>query len=430
LKRRVLRFGAIIGATAVTALAVAPAFAAAATSQSSAQSIDLKLGGSSLIAQKQTATNDGTTETRNDNDSVPNLVGALPDNTALKAGVLPQTARAKNDGTSFACAGLASDGNGGPGVVTVGTESCDLTGSGAIPLNLGSLALGDALLTDNTAIGDALNNLPGIGDLLTQLGVTLNQLVTQISTAINGTDLGDIGVIGSLGVVSATCQANPEAATGDARLADSAIRLALPGVSPDLTLVNLPVHPNENQKVVSDLSGTTTMVTNAVKTYLNTIIQGQLADAGLDDVIDTVQTQILNQLFAGLKPLTDALSQYVAEITLRETTHGDSGRSIDVTALHAVVLPAVQEQLGSALVDGRIGRVTCGPNTRATATPNTPSNNNNPHSPKNPDVPDVVDSGLAGHEDHTARNVLGATAALMLLAGTAGLVGYRRMLNK
>jgi len=45
-------------------------------------------------------------------------------------------------------------------------------------------------------------------------------------------------------------------------------------------------------------------------------------------------------------------------------------------------------------------------------------------------VPTVVDAGLAGHESHTARNVLGATAALMLLAGTAGLLGYRRMLNK
>ena len=47
-----------------------------------------------------------------------------------------------------------------------------------------------------------------------------------------------------------------------------------------------------------------------------------------------------------------------------------------------------------------------------------------------PDIPTVVDSGLAGHADHTARNVLGATAALLLLAGTAGLAGYRRMLNK
>jgi hypothetical protein len=426
----VLRFGAIIGATTVAALAVSPAFAAAATSQASAQSINLKLAGNELVAQKLTATNDGTTETKSDNNTVPNLVGALPDNTALKAAVLPQEAGANTNGTSFACAGLASDGNGGPGVVTVGKESCDLTGSGAVPLDLGGLALGNALLTDNTVITDALESLGNgaLTDLLTQLGTNLNALVTQISDAINGTQLGEIGIVGSLGTISAVCTADPDAAQGDATLADSAIRLTLPGTDP-ITLVNLPVHPSENQKVVSDLSGTTTMVTTALKTYLDTIIQGQLHDAGLDAVLDTVQTQILNQLFDGLSPLTDALSKYVAEITLRKTTHGDGGRSIDVTALDVQILPALQDTLGSSLVSGDIGRVTCGPNTRATA-PEQPGTPNSPGNPSSPHVPNVVDSGVAGHADHTARNVLGATAALMLLAGTAGLMGYRRMINK
>jgi hypothetical protein len=426
-----MRFGAIIGVTTVSAFAIAPAFAAAATSQSSAQSINLSLAGSSLVAQEQTATNDGTTETRSDDNTVPNLVGALPDNTALKAAVLPQTARANSNGTSFACAGLASDGNGGAGVVTVGTESCDLDGTGAVPLNLGSLALGNALLTDNTVITDALNSLglTALTDLLTQLTTTLNDLVTQIAAAINDTPLGEIGITGSLGTISATCTANPDAATGDATIANSKIELSLPGVAP-ITLVNLPADPEENQKVVADLSGTTTTITNALKTYLGTIIQGQLADSGLSAVIDTVQTQILNQLFTALQPLTDALSQYVAEITLRETTHGDNGRSIDVTALHAEVLPALKDQLGSSLVDGKIGEVSCGPNTRATSTPEEPGNPGNPGNPDLPDVPTVVDAGTAGHADHTARNVLGATAALMLLAGTAGLMGYRRMLTK
>jgi hypothetical protein len=426
----VLRFGAIIGATTVAALAVSPAFAAAATSQASAQSINLKLAGNELVAQKLTATNDGTTETKSDNNTVPNLVGALPDNTALKAAVLPQEAGANTNGTSFACAGLASDGNGGPGVVTVGKESCDLTGSGAVPLDLGGLALGNALLTDNTVITDALESLGNgaLTDLLTQLGTNLNALVTQISDAINGTQVGEFGIVGSLGTISGVCTADPDAAQGDATLADSAIRLTLPGTDP-ITLVNLPVHPSENQKVVSDLSGTTTMVTTALKTYLDTIIQGQLHDAGLDAVLDTVQTQILNQLFDGLSPLTDALSKYVAEITLRKTTHGDGGRSIDVTALDVQILPALQDTLGSSLVSGDIGRVTCGPNTRATA-PEQPGTPNSPGNPSSPHVPNVVDSGVAGHADHTARNVLGATAALMLLAGTAGLMGYRRMINK
>ena len=429
MKRRVLRFAAILGAATVSTLAVAPAFAAAGTSQASAQSLDLSVAGKSAITQKLTATNDGTTETRSDNNTVPNLVGVLPDNSALKAAVLPQQAGANNDGTSFACAGLASDGNGGAGVVTVGKESCDLKGSGAIPLDLGGLSLGKVLLTDNTVIKNALANIPDdqLNKLLNDLTTNLDGLVTQISGAINGTPLGEIGVTGSLGTISAVCTANPDAAQGDATLADSAIRLTLPGTDP-ITLVNLPVHPNENQKVVSDLSGTTTMVTNAVKTYLDTVIQGQLEDSGLNAVVDTVQTQILNQVFAGLKPLTDALSKYVAEITLRKTAHGDNGRSIDVTALDVQVLPALQDQLGSSLISGQIGRVTCGPNNRpaVVSPPSAPT----VKGPKTPDVPAVVDSGLAGHQDHTARNALGATGALLLIAGTAGLVGYRRMLTK
>ena len=430
MKRSLLKLGAILGAAAVSTLAVAPAFAAAATSQATAQSIDLKLAGSSLIAQKQTATNDGTTETRNDNDTVPNLVGAIPGDTFLKAAVLPQLARANNDGTSFACAGLASDGNGGPGVVTVGSQSCDLTGSGAIPLELGSLALGDILLLPDTVISDALESIGGeqLQALLLLLGQNLNQLVGDISDALAGTPLGEIGVIGSLGTISAVCQANPDTATGDATLADSAIRLQLPDQDP-ITLVNLPVHPNENQKVVADLAGTTQMIVTALETYLSTIIQGQL-DGPLSDVPQQVQDALLEPIAAGLKPLTDALAQYIAEITLRETTRGDNGRSIDVTALHAEILPALADTLGDDLVDGRIGRVTCGPNTRGTTPPGNPNTPNNPNNPNQPDVPDVVNSGLKGNEDHTARNVLGATAALMLLAGTAGLMGYRRMLNK
>lgn len=420
--RPVMRFGAIIGAVTVSALAVAPAFAAAATSQSSAQSLNLQLAGNTLIAQKSTAANDGTTETRSDNNTVPNLVGALPDNTALKAAVLPQLARAKGDGTSFACSGLASDGDGGPGVVTVGNESCDLKGSGAIPLNLGHLALGDVVLSSG-ALGDAL------APLVNQLGGPLNQVVTQISSNLNGTPLGQISLTGNLGVISAVCSANPDAATGDATVLDSAIRLSLPGQDP-ITLVNLPVHPKENQKVFGDTKGATTMITDALSTYLTTIIQGQFANTPLAALPSTVQTQVLNQVLDGLKPLTDAVAQYLAEITLRETTHGDNGRSIDVTALHAEVLPALKDQLKASLVDGRIGRVTCGPNTRATVdAPATPATQVKPPTAL-PKVPTVVDSGLAGREDHTARNVLGGTAALLLIAGTAGLIGYRRMLDK
>ncbi|HEX2896020.1 MAG TPA: hypothetical protein VHO29_18595 [Marmoricola sp.] len=418
-----------MGATTVAALAVAPAFAAAGTSQATAESLNLSLAGHTLIAQKVTAANDGTTETKSDNSTIPNLVGVLPDNSALKAAVLPQQAGANPDGTSYACAGLASDGNGGPGVVTVGKESCDLKGSGAITLNLGQLTLGKALLTDKTALSDAISQIPGLQAALDNAFGSLSAAVDKISTQLGATPLGQIGLVGNLGVISGVCQANPDAATGDATVADSAIQLALPGQQP-ITLVNLPVHPQENQKVFGDTKGATTMVTDALTTYLSTFIQGQLAGTPLATLPSTIQTQVLNQVLDGLKPLTDAIAQYLAEITLRETTHGDNGRSIDVTALHAEVLPAVKQQVGSDLVEGRIGRVTCGPNTRITAPSAPVAQVKPPKAAALPKVPTVVDSGLAGHEDHTARNVLGATAALLLLAGTAGLAGYRRMLHK
>ena len=45
MKRTALKFAAVIGATALSALAVAPAFAAAATSQATAQSLNLAIGG-------------------------------------------------------------------------------------------------------------------------------------------------------------------------------------------------------------------------------------------------------------------------------------------------------------------------------------------------------------------------------------------------
>jgi hypothetical protein len=73
--------------------------------------------------------------------------------------------------------------------------------------------------------------------------------------------------------------------------------------------------------------------------------------------------------------------------------------------------------------------VTCGPNARI-APSGEAGSPNQPGTGNLPDIPTVVDSGMAGHADHTATYVLGATAALLLLAGTAGLAGYRRMLTK
>jgi hypothetical protein len=430
-----MRFGAIIGAATVSTLAVAPAFAAAATSQATAQSLHISIAGTDAISQKVTASNNGTTETKNNADTLPTIASVFPGTNLLGAGVAPQEAAAKKDGTSYACAGIAGTGG---GIVTVGNSSCDLDGQ-PLTINLGGLDLGNVVLGDGSALGAALNGLPIIGDVLTLLGQTLNQLVTTISDGLAGTPLGQISLGGSLSAIEGSCVADPEKATGDARLVDSSggsnatpIGVTIPtGVgngTQTLTLLNLPANPPPNTHVLVDLDTVTQTLVTALTTELNTAVGGVLAPLNLGVLLQQVQDAVVTQLVANLQPLLTALQDNILDITLNKQSTGDGGRSIHVTALDAQVLPAAAQFAGASLISGQIGDVTCGPNTRASAaggeTPDSPQN------PDQPDVPTVVDSGVAGQADHTARNVLGATAALMLLAGTAGLVGYRRMLNK
>jgi len=436
LTRRVLRIGAIIGAATVSTLAVAPAFAAAATSQATAQSLHISIAGSSAISQKVTASNNGTTETKNSADTVPTIASLFPATNLLGAGVAPQQAGANKDGTSYACAGIAGTGG---GIVKVGNSSCNLNGQ-PLTLNLGGLDLGNVILGDDSALGSALNG--PLADLLQPLGVTLNQLVTTLSSGLAGTPLGQIRLGGSLSAIEGSCNATPDAATGDARLVDSSggsaatpIGVTIPngtGGTQTLALLNLPANPPKNTHLLVDLDVVVATLTSALNTELTTAVGGALQPlaVALAPILNTVRTQVVNVLVANLQPLLQALQDNVLDIGMNLQTTGDGGRSIHVTALDAEVLPAAAQFTGSSLISGQIGEVTCGPNTRATATPVTPvTNPNTPHGPL-PHVPTAIDSGMAGHADHTARNVLGATAALMLLAGTAGLLGYRRMLNK
>jgi hypothetical protein len=430
----VLRFGAIIGAATVSTLAVAPAFAAAATSQATAQSLHITIAGTDAISQKVTASNNGTTETKNNADTLPTIASLFPDTNLLGAGVAPQEAVAKKDGTSYACAGIAGTGG---GIVTVGNSSCNLDGQ-PLTIDLGGLDLGNVILGDGSALGSALNGLPGIGDVLTLLGQTLNQLVTTISDGLAGTPLGDVRLGGSLSAIEGSCVADPEKATGDARLVDSSggsnatpIGVTIPdgnGGTQTLSLLDLPANPPPNTHVLVDLDTVTQTLVTALTQELNTAVGGVLAPLNLGVLLQQVQDAVVTQLVANLQPLLQALQDNILDITLNKQSTGDSGRSIHVTALDAQVLPAAAQFAGASLISGQIGDVTCGPNTRTTA--DEPTTPNSPNNPDQPDVPTVVDSGVAGQADHTARNVLGATAALMLLAGTAGLMGYRRMLNK
>jgi hypothetical protein len=423
----VLRFGAIIGAATVSMLAIAPVFAAAPVSQSTAQSLNLAIAGNNAISQKVTISNDGTTQTKSSNDTLPTIASVIPGNALLGAGVAPQDGGANADGTSYACAGIAGTGG---GIVKVGNTGCNINGK-PLTISLADLSLGNALLGQDSALGSALNNVPGIGTLLSTLGTTLNGLTTQISNALAATPLGDIKVGGSLSAIEATCQANPDAATGTAHLVDSSggsnatpIGITIPngtGGTQTITLLNLPANPPPNTNLLINLGTVTGALTTALQTELNTALTGALAS--VSPLLATLQSSLLQPLSNALTPLTTQLSNNILDVTLNKQSSADAGRSIDVTALDLQVLPAAASFTGSSLIGGQLGRVTCGPNTRVAApTPTTTPTGGTPKPPT------VVDSGLMG--DSTTQTVLGATAALMLLAGTVGLIGYRRSLVK
>jgi hypothetical protein len=429
LNRRVLRLGAIVGAAALSTLAIAPAFAAArGTSQATAQSLKLSIAGNSVIAQQTASSNDGTTETVTDNSTVPTLASVLPNNNLLGVGVAPQAAVAKPDGTSYACAGIAGTGG---GIVTVGGSSCNLNGE-PLTIDLAHLNLGNVILGNNSAIGSALNSIPGLGALLTQLGASLTDAVNAISGGLASTPLGEIKIGGSLSAIEADCKADPDAATGGAHLVDSSggsnstpISVTLPGVAQPIVLLNLPANPPPNTPLVVKLDTVTQSLIDGLKVELTTALQGALANAGLQSLLQTIQDQVITVLVANLQPVLQAVQDNLLNIMLNKQVVSDGGKKIEVTALTLDVLPAAQQFAGFSLISGEIGKVSCGPNTRINTpvapTP-TPTDNEKP--------PTVVDSGVAGQADHTARDVLAATAALMLLAGTAGLIGYRRMLTK
>jgi hypothetical protein len=435
----VLRFGAIIGVATVATLATAPAFAATTVSQSSAQSLQLSIGGTDAISQKITASNNGSSQTRNNGSTLPLLADLIKGNNVLGAGVAPQDARANADGTSYACAGIAGSSSGG--VVTVGNEKCTIDGA-KLTLGLGKINLDlTHLLGTEGQISGQLEQ--ALGQLLDQVTPQLDDAVKKVSDGLATTPLGQIELSGAVSAIAATCTANPDAADGDAQIVDTAGRHTMPisatipdgkGGTQTLPLVTLDVNvapkPGGTDLLV-DLDKVTQAVIDAVVEELHTALNGQIAQLGdaAKQVLQPVQDQLITALVTNLKPALQQLSDNILKVTINDRTFGDSGRSVDVKALNVQVLPAAKQFAGSALVEGTIGHVVCGPNSRTTVDAPKPGTHVKPPTAL-PDVPTVVDSGMAGHADHTARNVLGATAALLLLGGTAGLLGYRRMLGK
>jgi hypothetical protein len=422
LKRRVLRIGAIIGAATVSTLAVAPAFAAATVSQSTARALNLNLGGNNITSGLGTvkATNDGSGESKTGPTNPP--ISVLKKQGLLNIGALVQEAAANDDGTSAACSGVA--GNGGTGsLAKVGDSSCITPGS-PVDLSLANLDLTGVVTIDPASV---LGPLAALNKPLEKI---LSGVTAPLSQALEDA-LGEVSVGGSLGAIESQCSAEPGSATGTTHLVNTTgnnndVPITLKVAGKSVVLVSLPVNPAPNQHVVGDLSGVTQAIIDGVNQELTEALDGSLS--GLKTLTNALQQKVIKTLADALEPLLQPIEDNVLDITLNKQVK--TADTIDVTAIDLQVLPALKAQLGFSAIDAQIAEVTCGPNSRVGVNPpggdtSGPGDNGNL-----PDVPTVVDSGLAGKADHTARNVLGATGALMLLAGTAGLMGYRRMLNK
>jgi hypothetical protein len=431
-----MKASALLGAASIAVLTAGPAVAAGTESHSTAQSINLQIGGNAVIAQLLKADYPGGVQ---DKDSIPKLATLIQGNNALGDGVAPERVHAGSDGTSYACAGLTGTGG---GIAQVGNTSCNISGK-SLTLNLGTLNLDLTHLLGDGEISGALRD--ALAPLLTQLGPALDQVVAQITNGIKGTPLGQISLTGGVSVIEGVCTADPKAARGDADIADTngngtiPISVTLPdgsGGTQNVVLANVDVSMEPRPggyDVLVNLDKVTQALIDAIHLQLDTMIQGQLAAIGdplTKQLLQPLQDQVVEALVTQLKPVLQQLSDNLLKLTILNRTYGDGGKSVDVTALDAQVLPAAKQFAGFALVQGTIGHVTCGPNARAAA-PEPPHQNAHPphQAPHTPNIPKHVDSGLASYNGGSDVSAwIAAIAALLAIGGGAGTLAYRRYL--
>lgn len=431
MNRRGMRLGAALGAAALSTLAAAPAFAATTVSQATASAINVSIAGNGNGTGTVTATNDGTKETKTGETNPPLQV--LGNQTILNEGVLAQEATAAvsdGDGVSAACAGVAGQGG---SVAQVGESSC-ITPGDPIDLSLGSINLDDVQLI---VPGSALDPLTALNPLGTDV---LAPLVKALSDGLNQTPLGEIGLSASaVGVIDAWCTAQPGTSDANADIADLQIVAHLPG-GQDIVVADFPssVEPKPGgTKVVKDLSSVTDQAllgaNGAVTQQLKTMLGDPDAQTGplapLAAAPPQIQDAVIAKIADGLQPALDQISENLVEVTLNNRTFGDGGASVEETAFVLDLLPAAaQTPLGFPLVNATIGHVTCGPNSTVAAAPAPEAAPTPEGTPQAEAIPTAVDSGQGGNGNTWV--ILGATGALVLVAGATGLAGYRRMLQK
>jgi hypothetical protein len=135
------------GGIALVLLAATPALADTSASTASALQINL-VGGGVASSGQTTASNDGTTETQTGTQFP--AISVLGSQNVITSGVLAQVARAFNNGTSAACAGVLGQG----GTLTVGTNGvCTVTTGSQVTLTLGVVGLSTISLVADAIYG-------------------------------------------------------------------------------------------------------------------------------------------------------------------------------------------------------------------------------------------------------------------------------------
>lgn len=422
MKRSSLRAGALLCATTLLSLGMAPAIADHSPdpdviAQADATALILGIGGQEgFDSGTFTATHDGESESTS--GTTQPAIGVLDNQDLLDIGTLAQQATAGldgRDGVSAACSGVAGD---GATLVEVGDSDC-ITGGDNIEVNVVNLDLSEVDLINEESALAPLAEINGIGQQL------LGQITGPLSDALAETPLGTLNIGGTIGAVEAFCQAAPGTASGSANIANGQLGITYDGTQ--VKVLDLPVNPPPNTKVVTDLDEVLLAITAGVRTDLENTFDGALAP--LAAVLAPLEENIINTIVAQVSDQLAPLEENILDITLNKQETFHDGAQIDVTGIDLQVLPAAAEAIGASFVDAQIANVGCGPNSVFTPAGNPDEPGDGPGAgpapePDLPEVPTVIDSGAAGAENGQAE---AAIAGVLLLAGIAGLVGYRRL---
>jgi len=258
--RRTSRLAAGLGIAGATVLLLAGP-AAADTSQATANATTLSLGGAPALTTGTCAVTNPGTDPASTSECT-ETPAVLPFQAVLGAGVLAQSAVARPNGTSAACAGLLGAG----GTITIGPDgSCNTLPStqptGGIVLNLGGVATlaADAILAQCVASSTGGATTPVVKLVNASITLLGGSPIPLTSMPAPNTSVLNVGPLltATLNEQPALIVPPPPAGSVSATALDISVLSGLPGVAPlvRLTIGTVTCGPNAVTGPISIFSG-------------------------------------------------------------------------------------------------------------------------------------------------------------------------------